>query len=52
MKLKILTETNYERIQEMFNKFAEVVSVLKVEVSDNNGMVIYHVFYQEKPWRD
>lgn len=60
MKLKILTEglkadavdTAYERIEELFNKFAEACHVVKVEVADTGEMVTYHVFYQDKPWRD
>jgi len=58
MKLKILTETAYDRIEEVFNKFSEAYHVLKVDVFEINdlerdtGYITYHVFYQDKPWSD
>lgn len=52
MKLKILTETNYERIQDLFNAFSEAYNVLKVDVCDTGEFVTYHVFYHDKPWSD
>jgi len=58
MKLKILTEQTYERLEDVFNKFSDLHTVLKVDVFEkcdlekDVGFITYHVFYQDKPWLD
>lgn len=54
MKVKILTETNYDILQHKFDCFSNEHNVISVSVFEkydiqaDTGYVTYHVFYKDK----